>query len=127
MRDDLAARLRRHVETLAGSIGERNVWRPQALAAAARYVRGEWESQGYEVAAQRYRVERELCENLEITIADSPDAREIVLAGAHYDTVQGSPGANDNASGVAALIELARAQIGDEGDEVAAAGIEVFQ
>jgi hypothetical protein len=36
-------------------------------------------------------------------------ASEIVLAGAHYDTVPGSPGADDNASGVAALIEIARA------------------
>jgi len=105
---DLAARLKGHVEALAGSIGERNVWRPHTLAAAARYVRGEWEAQGHEVAAQGYRVEGQLCENLEVEIAGGERAREIVLVGAHYDTVPGSPGADDNASGVAALIELAR-------------------
>jgi Zn-dependent M28 family amino/carboxypeptidase len=48
------------------------------------------------------------CANLEATIDGGPRAREIVLAGAHYDTVPGSPGADDNASGVAAILELAR-------------------
>jgi Zn-dependent M28 family amino/carboxypeptidase len=48
------------------------------------------------------------CENLEVTIAGGARASEIVLAGAHYDTVEGSPGADDNASGVAGLIEIAR-------------------
>jgi Zn-dependent M28 family amino/carboxypeptidase len=33
---------------------------------------------------------------------------EVLLLGAHYDTVAGSPGANDNASGVAALLEMSR-------------------
>jgi Zn-dependent M28 family amino/carboxypeptidase len=49
------------------------------------------------------------CENLEVTIPGSSRPGEIVLAGAHYDTVEGSPGADDNASGVAGLIEIARA------------------
>jgi len=105
---NLAARLRRHVEALAGSIGERNVWRPHALAAAARYVRAQWEAQGHPVAIQGYRVEGQRCENLEVEIAGGECPREIVLVGAHYDTVPGSPGADDNASGVAGLIELAR-------------------
>jgi Zn-dependent M28 family amino/carboxypeptidase len=109
MREELAARLRGHVDTLAGAIGERNVWRPHALAAAAHYVRGEWRALGLDVVAQGYRVEGELCENLEVTLPGGARAQEIVLVGAHYDSVQGSPGANDNASGVAGLIELARA------------------
>ena len=108
MSADLVARLRGHVEALAGAIGERNVWRPPALAAAARYVRDAWQAQGLDVVAQGYEVEGEWCENLEITIPGSARAGEIVLVGAHYDTVQGSPGANDNASGVAALLEMAR-------------------
>ena len=105
----LAHRLRGHVEALAGAIGERNVWRPHALAAAARYVRERWAVQGFEVAAQGYCVEGEWCENLEITVSGGARASEIVLVGAHYDSVRGSPGANDNASGVAALIEMAHA------------------
>lgn len=47
--DECALRLRRHVEALAGDIGERNVWRPAALAAAADYIRGELESLDYSV------------------------------------------------------------------------------
>lgn len=105
----LSARLRRHVEWLAGGIGERNVWRPKALAAAAAYIRGELEALGFEVAAQRYRAAGVGCENLEVALPGVRARGEIVLVGAHYDTVQGSPGADDNASGVAALIELARA------------------
>jgi len=115
MSTELAGRLKGHVEKLAGSIGERNVWRPHALAAAARYVRGQWEAQGLEVSAQGYRVEGQLCENLQVEIGCGDAGREIVLIGAHYDTVQGSPGANDNASGVAALIELARRLRGGRG------------
>jgi Zn-dependent M28 family amino/carboxypeptidase len=101
-------RLRGHVRTLAAGIGERHVWRPQALHAAADYIRGQFESLGYAVAPQAYEVYGVRCENLEVTIPGSSRPGEIVLTGAHYDTVEGSPGADDNASGVAGLIEIAR-------------------
>jgi len=101
-------RLRGHVRALAAGIGERHVWRPRALHAAADYIRGELESLGFAVAPQAYEVHGVRCENLEVTIPGGARAREIVLAGAHYDTVEGSPGADDNASGVAGLIEIAR-------------------
>jgi Zn-dependent M28 family amino/carboxypeptidase len=104
----LAERLRRHVQVLAGEIGERHVWRPQALRRAADYIRGQFEAAGYAVAAQGYDTHGLHCENLEVTIPGSRRAAEIVLAGAHYDTVDGSPGADDNASGVAGLLEIAR-------------------
>ena len=105
----LSARLRRHVERLAGGIGERHVWRPEALRAAAAYIRGELEALGCEVAAQSYRVAELDCDNLEAELPGEAARAEIIVVGAHYDTVQGSPGADDNASGVAALIEIARA------------------
>jgi len=105
----LEERLRRHVRALAGEIGERHVWRPRALHAAADYIRGQLEAMGYAVSAQPYDAYGVRCENLEVTIPGSSRASEIVLAGAHYDTVEGSPGADDNASGVAGLIEIARA------------------
>jgi len=105
----LSARLRRHVERLAGSIGERHVWRPAALRAAAAYIRGELEALGCEVVAQSYRVAELDCDNLEAELPGEAARAEIIVVGAHYDTVQGSPGADDNASGVAALIEIARA------------------
>ena len=103
----LEARLRRHVAVLAGDVGERNVWRPSALHAAADYIRGELGAFGLDVNAQAYEAYGVHCENLEVAIPGTSD--EIVLAGAHYDTVQGSPGADDNASGVAGLIEIAHA------------------
>jgi Zn-dependent M28 family amino/carboxypeptidase len=49
-----------------------------------------------------------LCRNLEISIRGEDRPGEIVLVGAHYDSVPGSPGADDNASGVAGLLEIAR-------------------
>ena len=104
----LEERLRRHVRALAGEIGERHVWRPKALHAAAGYVRRELEALGLAVAPQGYDAYGVRCENLEVTIPGSSRASEIVLAGAHYDTVEGSPGADDNASGIAGLIEIAR-------------------
>jgi Zn-dependent M28 family amino/carboxypeptidase len=104
----LPERLHAHVAKLAGEIGERNVWRPAALHAAAEYVRGEWRRQGHAVRAQRYIANEVASENLEIELAGTAQPSEIILIGAHYDSVGGSPGANDNASGVAALLELGR-------------------
>ena len=100
--------LRAHVQTLAGDIGERNVMNPQALRAAADYLRRQWQSQGYEVIAHEYTIERERWANLEVSRQGRKTPNEIVVIGAHYDSVFGSPGANDNGSGVAALLELAR-------------------
>jgi Zn-dependent M28 family amino/carboxypeptidase len=104
----LEQRLRAHVTQLAGVIGERNVWRPQALHAAADYIRTTWGGLGYPVQAQGYNAKGIWSENLEIEITGGARAHEIVVAGAHYDTVSGSPGADDNGSGVAALLEIAR-------------------
>jgi Zn-dependent M28 family amino/carboxypeptidase len=104
----LTARLRRHVEQLAGEIGERHVLRPDALHAAERYIVDMFHDAGCVVARQNYEAQGVDCANLEVTIAGQARAEEIVLAGAHYDTVPGSPGADDNASGVAAILELAR-------------------
>ncbi|HSQ04705.1 MAG TPA: hypothetical protein VLN59_11745, partial [Burkholderiales bacterium] len=92
---ELVARLRRHVHVLAGDIGERNVWRPDSLKAAADYIRSELARLDYEVVAQSYRVHDVNCANLEITLPGSVRPAEIILSGAHYDTVQGSPGADD--------------------------------
>ncbi len=105
----MADRLRAHVATLAIEIGERNVFRPQALHAAADYIRREWTAMGYPVAGQSYRAHGVLSENLEVTLPGKSKSGEIVLIGAHYDSVQGSPGANDNGSGVATLLEISRA------------------
>ncbi len=104
----LEKKLCAHVEQLAREIGERNVFRPQSLKAAAEYIERQWEQQGYAVERLGYQVLGVNCLNLEITRMGAERKNEILLLGAHYDTVPGSPGANDNASGVAALLELSR-------------------
>lgn len=108
----LADRLRAHVERLASGIGERNVFHPPSLTAAAEYIRSEWRRQGHQVVAQGYAVEDQWCENLAIEIPGQSSACWIILVGAHYDSVRDSPGADDNASGVAALLELGDALAG---------------
>jgi len=100
--------LERDVTALAGEIGERNVFNPAKLKAAASYISNAFAAAGYEVSHQRYEACRELCENLSVQITGSRYPAEIIIAGAHYDSVSGSPGANDNGSGVAALLALAR-------------------
>ncbi len=104
----LEARLRRHVYRLAGDIGERHVGRPRALAAAADYVEATWRDSGYAVSAQVYHAAGVPCANLEVARPGHTWPDRVLLIGAHYDTVVGSPGADDNASGIAALLELAR-------------------
>jgi Zn-dependent M28 family amino/carboxypeptidase len=105
----LEDRLRRHIGVLAGAIGERHVQLPAALRAAADYIRSEFAALGYSVASQPYQTHGMRCENLEVVVAGESPGLEILIVGAHYDTVPGSPGANDNASGVAGLIEIAGA------------------
>ena len=100
--------LRAHVRMLAGEIGERNVFRPSALRAAADFIAAEWQAQGYPVAAQTYEVHGIACANLEVTRSGTRTPSEIIIVGAHYDSVAGSPGADDNGSGVAALLEMSR-------------------
>lgn len=101
-------RLKAHVEKLAGEIGERHVFRRAALDAAADYIEGEWRAQGYEVRRQALSGAGVPCTNLEASRTGRTWPDQILLIGAHYDTVRGSPGANDNGSGIAALIEMAR-------------------
>jgi Zn-dependent M28 family amino/carboxypeptidase len=103
-----ARALRAHVQALAGDIGERNVFRPRALAAAADYIEAAWRGQGYEVTPQVYEAHGVRCANLEVTRPGELRAEGILLVGAHYDSIMGGPGANDNGSGVAALLELSR-------------------
>lgn len=104
----LPERLREHVTRLAGDIGERNVWRPEALERSAAYIQSALEGHGPRIALQPYAAEGVEVRNIEAEFPGGGRAGEIVVVGAHYDTVMGSPGADDNGSGVAALLEMAR-------------------
>lgn len=99
-------RLTAHVQTLAADIGERNILLPAALHAAERYIGQQWKVQGYSVNRLPYTVKGIECANLEVARYGGHYPMDSILIGAHYDTVFGSPGADDNASGVAALLEL---------------------
>lgn len=103
-----AANLENHTRRLASDIGERNVFRAHALAEAAAYIEDTWSHQGYLAQRQSYEVRGVQCANLEVTRPGTDPDAGILLLGAHYDSVKGSPGANDNASGVAALLEMSR-------------------
>ena len=102
------ARLRKHVQALASDIGERNVMTSANLAAAAAYIEAEWRDQGYAVERQAYEAGGVESANLEVARPGEATPDRMLVIGAHYDTVPGSPGADDNASGIAALLELSR-------------------
>lgn len=103
-----AARMKSDVETLAVTIGERNVTRPGSLDRAAEFLVRSLTAAGGQVRLQRYTAAGVASANVEVEIPGSTKAKEIIVIGAHYDTVPGSPGADDNGSGVAAVLELAR-------------------
>ncbi len=105
---EISANLRDHVFMLAGDIGERNIWRPQKLYAAAEYIERVWQVQNFPVQRQVYAAKGVESPNLIIEIKGGALAGQIILVGAHYDSVPGSPGANDNGSGVASLLEISR-------------------
>ena len=104
----LRSRVEGHVRALAEQIGERHTRRPQALADAAAYIRRQLEEQRLTVREQRFQAGGVEVSNLEAELPGTSQPNEVVVVGAHYDTVPGTPGADDNATGVAALLELAR-------------------
>ena len=103
-----AERLRADVTALAEVIGPRKVGQGDALPRAADWVEAQFVDAGFPVVRQRYAVPEGECWNLVAERRGTKSADEIVVIGAHYDTVAGTPGADDNASGVAALLALAR-------------------
>ena len=107
--ESLSEELHRDVEHLAVDIGERNVEkRPEALAKASAYITSEFRAAGYTVSRLIFMVGDVKCENIEVEVKGEVRPNEIVVVGAHYDTAHGAPGANDNTSGVAGVLALAR-------------------
>jgi hypothetical protein len=101
-------RLRAHVETLCGPLAPRDSGHPENLDRVAAYVRREFERAGGHVSEQAYEAGGETYRNVVASFGPAvKEGGEIVVVGAHYDAFGGFPGADDNASGVAGLIELA--------------------
>ena len=105
--NQLEGNLRGHVAKLAGEIGERHLWKAGSLDLAAEYVDSAFRLAGYQPWRQVYMAYKSPVANVIAEREGDPRLGMIVI-GAHYDTVPGSPGADDNASAVAGLLELAR-------------------
>ena len=105
IRDGLAA----HVRTLAQEIGERSDERYANVQRAAAYIQQSLLRLGYHVRSQEFTARGRTYRNLEATLPGGTIQRqEVVVVGAHYDSAEEAPGADDNASGVAGVLELAR-------------------
>lgn len=103
----LVANLRSHVAAVAA--GERNVVRAEALERDARYIETALASFGYVVARQEFDAGGVEVRNIEVSVkGPGREPRRLLVIGAHYDSALGAAGADDNGSGVAALLELAR-------------------
>jgi Peptidase family M28 len=102
----LREELRADVQKLAGEIGERNMRHYPQLNAAADFIENSFSRAGLHPRRDSYELHGQACHNIEAEIPGTHP--EIILIGAHYDSVFSSPGANDNGSGVAAMLALAR-------------------
>ncbi|EGF28739.1 M28 family peptidase [Rhodopirellula baltica] len=100
--------LRLHVDRLAGLIGPRTLSNPKTIQATIGYIEGQWAKMGCSHSRECYDAMGDEATNLIVERPGTKQADEIVLLGAHYDTVFSTPGADDNASAVAVLIEVSR-------------------
>jgi len=106
---ELAGRLIRHLESTART--PRNLAHFDALEAAARYIETALEELGCRSVRHEFLVGGRSVRNIEVVVEppDLPARAPSIVVGAHYDSPDDSPGANDNGTGLAALIELAGA------------------
>ena len=81
---------------------------PQNLEATARFIEERFSAMGYETVSLPYQCRGQTVRNIEATLPGTDHDSAMLLIGAHYDSVRNTPGANDNASGVAAMLEIAR-------------------
>jgi hypothetical protein len=103
---ELREELRASVQKLAGEIGERNMWHYSQLNAAVDFIEDSLSRAGLRTRRDSYDIRGQACHNIEAEIPGADP--EVLLIGAHYDSVFGSPGANDNGTGVAATLALAK-------------------
>jgi Zn-dependent M28 family amino/carboxypeptidase len=100
--------LRKHVAVLAGEIGERNLENYDNLEATVYYINKIFQGLNYQVEIQDFKVEDKIARNIVVEILGKSIPDEIIIVGAHYDSAFDCPGANDNGTGVSAILEFAR-------------------
>ena len=99
--------LQEHVQALAVDIGPRTPSIPDSLVRAANYIHSVFEDAGLSVRGQNYPYQDQRVTNMLATTPRNIGASAYYVVGAHYDTVPSTPGADDNASAVAVMLELA--------------------
>ncbi|MBM4274157.1 MAG: M28 family peptidase [Deltaproteobacteria bacterium] len=104
-RDEIRTNLAAHLRYLSKDLGDRSIYNPKNLKAAEDYVFENLTRMGYTPRRQTFICERQEVSNV---IAGDQSSQGYYILGAHFDTVYGTPGADDNASGVAVLLEVAR-------------------
>lgn len=109
MNTNLKSALLSHLEHLSLAIGERNLNNSGSLEAAAQYIFDQFASTGLKTLRHEFTFEGHKFANIEAILpgVNLENTLETIVIGAHYDSVPGSPGANDNGTGVAAILALA--------------------
>lgn len=100
--------LNKHVDFLANTIGQRNVYTLNSLKQSAKYISDKLAICNTNPVSQEYLIDQLSVSNVIGTKTTSTNSKGVIVIGAHYDTILDSPGANDNATGVAAMLELCR-------------------
>lgn len=111
--DAMRITLERHVRFLAQTIGVRGNHNYTNVYRAAAYIERTLKDLGYQVVSYEYSAYDRSYRNIEATLPGVSRPQELVILGAHYDSAEEAPGADDNASGVAGVLELARVFAGD--------------
>ncbi|MCI4624716.1 MAG: M28 family peptidase [Candidatus Magnetoovum sp. WYHC-5] len=93
---------------LCEGIGPRHFSNTLALDNTAMFISEKLKMFGYEVKYQEYEFNKSVYKNVYAVLNGTKSAEDVLVIGAHYDTIKDSPGADDNASAVAVLLELAR-------------------
>ncbi len=101
-------RLYKHVEHLSVHIGSRSVYEYDKITATKYYIVSCLEDFGFVPELQSYNYDGKEYSNIIVSIKGARFPDEVVIIGAHYDSVYGTPGADDNASAVAVLLEMCR-------------------
>jgi Zn-dependent M28 family amino/carboxypeptidase len=117
--DDLVhENLTRHLTVLTKDIGSRSIYEIEKLRAAEEYIQGEFTDMGLTVRRQEYEASGRSTANIIARSVWFNTSRPAIVLGAHYDTVPGTPGADDNASAVAVLLETARSMVSRSPDRL---------
>lgn len=105
---EMEERLRATVKHFASEIGDRNIEQSWNLASATDDLATSLEKTGYDVQRQGIVAGDAVVQNVIVHVAGGEHGGQVIVVGAHFDTFQGTPGADDDGSGVAAVMELAR-------------------